>query len=162
MNTSHPSRRAAGAALLAAALAAPAAAADRSALHAAIQGRWHADNKQVAEQVPGWKDMTADQRGSVMAMLPVLNFEITADRIVWKATSPEDQDEPLNYTIAGVEGAKLKLSGRNQEGEQKAFTLEVLGPDTLRLTSPDAPSLRLQRDPPASPSPPPAPPPEKR
>jgi hypothetical protein len=161
MNRTNPSRRAAGpAAFLAVALAAPAAAADRAALHAAIQGRWHADNKQVAEQVPGWKDMSADQRGSVMAMLPILNFEITADRIVWKATSPDEEDEPLAYTIAGVEGAKLKLSGRNSEGEQKTFTLEVLGPDTLRLTSPDAPSLRLQRD--VAASPPPPPPAEKR
>jgi hypothetical protein len=91
-----------------------------------------------------------------MAMIPALNFEITADRIVWKATSPEDQDEPLTYTIAGVDGSKLKLSGRNADGEQKSFTLEVLDPDTLKLTSPDAPSLRLEREIPASPAPSPA------
>ena len=157
MNTRNPVRpgRHSAALLLAALLAAaPAAAADRAALHAAIQGRWHADNKQVAEQVPGWKDMTAAQRGSVMAMIPPLNFEITADRIVWKATGPDDQDEPLTYTISAVEGSKLKLSGRNADGEQKTFTLEVLGPDTLKLTSPDAPSLRLEREPAPSPSPP--------
>jgi hypothetical protein len=147
-----------GAALLLGVLAASsAAAADRAALHAAIQGRWRADNKQVAEQVPGWKDMNAAQRGSVMAMIPPLNFEITADRIVWKATGPEDQDEPLTYTIAGVEGSRLKLNGRNVDGEQKSFTLEVLGPDTLKLTSPDAPSLRLEREPP-----PPAPSPSAK
>ena len=146
-----------GAALLLGVLAAgSAAAADRAALHAAIQGRWRADNKQVAEQVPGWKDMNAAQRGSVMAMIPPLNFEITADRIVWKATGPEDQDEPLTYTIASVEGSRLKLNGRNVDGEQKSFTLDVLGPDTLKLTSPDAPSLRLERDPPSQPPPSPA------
>jgi hypothetical protein len=157
MNTKNPVRRRAraAAALLAGALAAaPALAADRAALHAAIQGRWRADNKQVAEQVPGWKDMTAAQRGSVMAMIPPLNFEITADRIVWKATGPDDQDEPLTYTIAGADGSRLKLSGRNADGEQKSFTLEVLGPDTLKLTSPDAPSLRLERE--AAAAPPPA------
>jgi hypothetical protein len=101
--------------------------------------------------------MTAAQRGSVMSMIPPLNFEITADRIVWKATGPADQDEPLTYTIAGVDGSKLKLNGRNVDGDQKSFTLEVLGPDTLRLTSPDAPSLRLEREPAASPSPAPTP-----
>ena len=159
MNTRNPFRRRAAAALLAGALAAtPALAADRAALHAAIQGRWRADNKQVAEQVPGWKDMTAAQRGSVMAMIPPLNFEITADRIVWKATGPDDQDEPLTYTIAGADGTKLKLSGRNADGEQNSFTLEVLGPDTLKLTSPDAPSLRLEREAAAVPPPAPSPP----
>lgn len=152
MNPTNPGSRARAAALLLCALlAAPAAAADRAALHAAIQGRWRADNRQVAEQVPGWKDMTAAQRGTVMAMIPALNFEITADRIVWKATGPDDQDEPLAYTITGAEGSKLKLSGRNADGEQKSFTIEVLGPDTLKLTSPDAPSLRLEREPAASP-----------
>jgi hypothetical protein len=142
-----------GLALAAALAALPVAAAETAALHAAIQGRWRADNKQVAAQAPGWKDMTPAQRQKVLAVIPPLNFEITSDRIVWKATGPDEQDDRLTYTITGVDGRTLKLNGKNADGEQKAFTIEVLGPDALALSSAEAPSLRLDRVGVASPSP---------
>ena len=133
--------------VLLAVMAAPAAAADKESLHTAIQGRWHADNKTVAEQVPGWKTMSPKQRETVLAILPPLDFEITADRIVLKATSADDPDEPLVYSIAGMEGQKLKLTGKDASGEQKTFTVEVLGPDLIEMTSPDGAPLRLARVP---------------
>lgn len=133
--------------VLLAVVAVPAAAADKESLHTAIQGRWHADNKSVAEQVPGWKTMSPKQRETVLAILPPLDFEITADRIVLKATGTDDPDEPLAYTIAGVEGQKLKLTGKDASGEQKTFTVEVLGPDLIEMTSPDGAPLRLARVP---------------
>jgi len=71
----------------------------------------------------------------------------TADRIVLKAASTDDPDEPLAYTIAGVEGRKLKLAGKDTSGELKTFTVEVLGPDLIEMTSPDAAPLRLARVP---------------
>jgi hypothetical protein len=132
-------------------------AADTAALHSAIQGRWRADNKSVAEQVPGWKGMTAKQRETVLAVIPPLNFEITADHVILKATSPDDQDEPLAYTITGAEGQSLKLIGKDQSGETKPFTIEVLGADALKMTSTEGPALRLDRVPPGQPSPSPSP-----
>lgn len=136
-----------------AALAVPAAAADKESLHAAIQGRWHADNKSVAEQVPGWKTMSAKQRETVLAILPPLDFEITADRIVLKAPGNGDPDEPLPYTINGVDGQTLKLTGKDTSGEQKTFTIEVVGPDAIVMTSPDGAPLHLARVKPESPKP---------
>jgi hypothetical protein len=153
-------RRARGAAALLAALGAVAAHADTASLHTAIQGRWRADNRQVAEQVPGWKEMTAAQREKVLAVIPPLDFEITAAKIVWKAASPGDQDEPLTYKVVGAQDRTLKLSGTNADGEKKDFTIEVLGPDALKLSSPEAPSLRLERVVSASPSPAPSPSPK--
>jgi hypothetical protein len=136
-----------------AALAVPARAADKESLHAAIQGRWHADNKAVAEQVPGWKTMSAKQRETVLAILPPLDFEITADRIILKAAGNGEPDEPLPYTINGVEGQKLKLTGKDASGEQKPFTIEVAGPDAIVMTSAEGAALRLARVKPESPRP---------
>lgn len=138
---------------LALSLQASPAAPDPAALHAAIQGRWRADSKSLAEQVPGWKTMNARQRETVLAVLPPMNFEITADRIVLKASGRDEQDEPVTYAITGMEGRTLKLGATDAEGEKKVVTVEVLGPDLIQLKSAESPPLRLTRVPAESPKP---------
>lgn len=135
------------------ALQVAAAAPDTAALHAAIQGRWRADSRSLAEQVPGWKTMSARQRETVLAILPPMNFEITADRIVLKASGRDEQDEPVTYTITKADGRKLDLAATDGAGEKKRITVEVLGPDLLQLSSPDSPPLRLTRAPADPPKP---------
>jgi hypothetical protein len=89
--------------------------------------------------------MSAKQRETVLAILPPLDFEITADRIVLKAADKADPDEPLPYTVNGAEGQKLKLTGKDTSGETKTFTIEVVGPDAIVMTSPDGAPLKLAR-----------------
>ena len=122
-----------------------AAGADTGSLHDAIQGRWRADTKALAEQVPGWKTMSPRQRETVLAILPPMNLEITADRIVLKASGPGEQDEPATYAITGAEGRKLKLATTDAAGEKKTLTVEMPGPDLLILTPAEGPPLRLLR-----------------
>jgi hypothetical protein len=133
----------AAALVLAAAL--PALAADSASLHKSIQGRWRADPRSVAEQTPEWKGMTEDQRAKALSMIPTLEFDISATRIVFLAPGTEDKDEPLDYRVLGAEGRKLKLTGRDATGAEKPFTIEVAGADTLHLAVPDAPVFKLVR-----------------
>jgi hypothetical protein len=134
--------------------AASAAAADQATMHKSIQGRWRADSRSIAEQTPEWKNMTAEQRSLALSLVPSLEFEIGPTRIVFLAPGKEDKDEPLDYTVVGVDGQKLKLKGKDATGSEKAFTIEVAGPDTLHLAVPDAPVFTLVRvKPSASPSP---------
>lgn len=133
--------------VLALALQAAAAVPGAASLHGAIQGRWRADSKALAEQVPGWKTMNARQRETVLAIFPPMNFEITADRIVLKAAGQGEQDESVSYTLAGTEGKKLRLAVTDAAGEKKTVTVEVLGPDLILMSSPGSPPLRLNRAP---------------
>jgi hypothetical protein len=126
-------------------LLAAGAAADQASLHKTIQGRWRADGKSIAEQTPQWKTMTEKQREVVLSLVPSLEFDISATRIVFLAPTKEDKDETLAYTVLGLEGQKLKLSGRDPTGEEKPFTIEVVDPDTLHLAVPDAPVFKLVR-----------------
>ena len=126
-------------------LAAAAAGADQAELARTIQGRWRADSKSIAEQTPEWKTMTPGQRELALSMVPTLHFEIGATRIVFLAPTKEDKDDPLDYKVLGVEGQKLKLSGKDSTGAEKTFTIEVAGPDTLHLAVPDAPVFTLVR-----------------
>jgi hypothetical protein len=135
------------------ALQAAAAGADTAALHAAIQGRWRADVRALAEQVPGWKSMSPRQRETVLAILPPMIFEITADRIVLEAAGPGEEDEPVRYTVSGSEGRKLRLDATDAAGEKKRVSVEVLGPDLVQLTSAEGPPLRLNRVRPDPPTP---------
>ena len=133
--------------------AAAAAAADQATLAKTMQGRWRADSTSIAEQTPQWKTMTPEQREIVLGMVPTLEFDISATRIVFRAPTPEDKDEPLDYKVLGAEGQKLKLSGKDATGNEKTFTIEVAGPDTLYMAVPDAPVFKLVRVKPASPAP---------
>ena len=139
--------------LLALALQSPAPVPDAASLHGSIQGRWRADGKALAEQVPGWKTMSPRQRETVLAIFPPMNFEITADRIVLKASGQGEQDEPVTYTVAGSEGKKLKLAVTDAAGEKKTVTVELLGPDLIQMSSPESPPLRLNRVPAEPPRP---------
>jgi hypothetical protein len=134
-------------------LVATAAWADQATLAKTMQGRWRADSASIAEQTPEWKTLTPAQREIVLGMVPTLEFEISATRILFKAPTKEDKDEPLDYTVVGVEGRKLKLSGKDATGNEKTFTIEVAGPDTLYMAVPDAPVFKLVRVKPASPAP---------
>lgn len=134
-------------------LVAAAAWADQAALARTMLGRWRADSTSIAEQTPEWKTLTPAQREIVLGMVPTLEFEISATRILFKAPTKEDKDEPLDYKVLGAEGQKLKLSGKDATGNEKTFTIEVAGPDTLYMAVPDAPVFKLVRVKPAAPKP---------
>ena len=127
---------------------------DREALHKAMQGRWQADKRKVAESDPEWKTRSAEQRKLLLELMPEMSFEFTATRLTLLAEGG-DEARHFDYKVVGAKDRTLRLRGRApDETQDEEINVEVVDEHTLRMTrDSDQTVFWLQRVKPASPPP---------
>lgn len=116
----------------------------------ALRGKWTLDKALMAEAMPVYATVSPAEQKALkekLSQMPDARFEITDTQIsfAWFG-QPADT---ATYRVVASKGSRLELEvvsrTANGKDEVSQTTAEIMGPDVVRLTMPDAPITMVLR-----------------